>query len=126
MDVGTDPHGALPAKGWTTPEWLHFLRLCRQTSSKAHGGTGPRVQTDAVGELRNSRGLAVDVDPQRLSAGLSQVGHDSSMEVGRRKYIKPLYQELAKTPKARSTRKAVYAKAARDIIRSLWQRSTIC
>ena len=33
------------------------------------------------------------------------------VEVGRRKYIKPLYQELAKTPKGKEHAKAVYAKA---------------
>ena len=33
------------------------------------------------------------------------------MEVGRRKYIKPLYQELAKTAEGKAHAKAVYAKA---------------
>jgi hypothetical protein len=33
------------------------------------------------------------------------------IEVGRRKYIKPLYQELAKTPHGLAHAKTVYAKA---------------
>jgi hypothetical protein len=33
------------------------------------------------------------------------------VEVGRRKYIKPLYQELAKSPEGKAHAKQVYAKA---------------
>ena len=66
---------SLPVKSWTTQEWLHFLRsLPPEPRCKAHGGTGPRVPSDAVGQFRNSGGMAADVDPQRVSAGLSQAG----------------------------------------------------
>jgi Leukotriene A4 hydrolase, C-terminal. len=33
------------------------------------------------------------------------------LEVGRRKYIKPLYQELAKTPEGKEKARAIYQRA---------------
>ena len=48
------------------------------------------------------------------------------IEVGRRKYIKPLYQELAKTPEGKSSCEGSLCEgAARAIIRSRSQRSMI-
>jgi hypothetical protein len=33
------------------------------------------------------------------------------IEVGRRKYVKPLYEEFAKTPRGKARAQAIYAKA---------------
>jgi leukotriene-A4 hydrolase len=102
---------ALPVKGWTTPEWLHFLR-----------SLPPNLDAKRMADLDRAFNLTQSGNSEILADWLLMAirsGYQPAypkldrflVEVGRRKYIKPLYQELAKTPKGKEHAKAVYAKA---------------
>ena len=102
---------ALPVKSWTTPEWLHFLR-----------SLPPNLDAKRMADLDRAFNLTQSGNSEILADWLLMAirsGYQPAypkldrflVEVGRRKYIKPLYQELAKTPKGKEHAKAVYAKA---------------
>jgi aminopeptidase N len=102
---------ALPVNGWTTPEWLHFLR-----------SLPPNLDAKRMADLDRAFNLTQSGNSEILADWLLMAirsGYQPAypkldtflVEVGRRKYIKPLYQELAKTPKGKEHAKAVYAKA---------------
>jgi len=102
---------ALPVKAWTTQEWLHFLR-----------SLPTKLDTKRMAELDRSFKLTQSGNSEILADWLLMAirnGYKPAypkldhflIEVGRRKYIKPLYQELAKTPEGKTFAKAVYAKA---------------
>jgi leukotriene-A4 hydrolase len=93
--------------GWTTHQWLHFLRT-RQSPDMA--------QLDRefhFTETGNSEILA-----QWLLMAI-QTGYQPALPkveqflstVGRRKFLKPLYAELMKTPEGQRRAREIYAKA---------------
>jgi leukotriene-A4 hydrolase len=92
---------------WTTHEWLHFLR------SQTHPDLALLDREFALTESRNSEILAQwllmaivgDYAPAypRLEEFLCSVG--------RRKFLKPLYTELLKTPQGRERARRIYARA---------------
>ena len=101
----------LPGKAWTAQEWLHFL-----TSLPAPLTKGRLRALDEAFHLTQSGNsevlfawlmLAVkyryDPADERLEAFLT--------EQGRRKFLKPLYEELAKTPAGKERALAIYKKA---------------
>jgi leukotriene A-4 hydrolase/aminopeptidase len=102
---------ALPAKGWCTQEWLQFLTDLPDTLSAAK----MRELDEAfrLTERTNSeiifQWLLMSVrhgyEPAypRLEAFLTSQG--------RRKFLKPLYEELVKTPEGRQRAMRIYAKA---------------
>ena len=102
---------SLPAKSWSTQEWLHFLRSLPQRLS-----VGQMAELDRAFHLTQSGNSEILADWLLLSI---RNGYKPAfpkldqflIEVGRRKYIKPLYQELAKTPQGKEHARAVYAKA---------------
>jgi len=108
---GEIPATALPARDWTMQEWLHFLKSLPQQVDRAQ-----------LSELDRAFGLT--------DAGNSEVAHQWLLiairngyepaydrlerylvEIGRRKLIKPLYEELVKTPEGRERALAIYRKA---------------
>lgn len=102
---------SLPVKSWTTQEWLHFLRSLPQ-----------KLDAKRMAELDREFHLSDSGNSEILADWLLMAirnGYQPAypkldrflMEVGRRKYIKPLYQELAKTPQGKEHAKSVYAKA---------------
>jgi leukotriene-A4 hydrolase len=103
--------GALPVSGWSTYEWLHFLRSLPEKLD-----TNRMAQLDSAFRLTESGNSEILAEWLLMSI---ESGYRPAypkldrflMEVGRRKYIKPLYQELAKTPEGKAHAKAVYAKA---------------
>ena len=102
---------SLPVKGWTTPEWLHFLR-----SLPAKLDNKRMADLDRAFKFTQSGNSEILADWLLMSIrGGYQPAYPKLdrflMEVGRRKYIKPLYQELAKTPQGKAHAKTVYAKA---------------
>jgi hypothetical protein len=102
---------ALPAKDWCTQEWLQFLTDLPDTLSAAK----MRELDDAfhMTERTNSeiifQWLLMSVRHgyerayPRLEAFLTGQG--------RRKFLKPLYEELVKTPEGRQRAMRIYAKA---------------
>ena len=101
----------LPGRRWTALEWVHFL-----TSLPPAVGKQKLADLDAVYRLTRSDNsevlfqwllLAVrnDYEPahDRLAAFLT--------EQGRRKFLKPLYEELAKTPAGKEQALKIYKQA---------------
>ena len=98
-------------KNWTTAETIHFLRSLPSHLDAKRMAELDRVfhftQTGNAEILDDWLLLSIRHGYQPANARLQEF----LMEVGRRKYIKPLYQELAKTPEGKARAKAIYAKA---------------
>jgi hypothetical protein len=101
----------LPAKQWTTHEWVHFI-----------DGLPARVPAGKLGEL--------DAAFQVTSVGNSEIAfswlrvairneyapawprlENYLTTIGRRKLIRPLYEDLMKTPAGAQRARAIYARA---------------
>ena len=119
----------IPTAKWTTQEWLHFLKFVQDTVSTGSGG-------DRVGASEQPRGTAADRMAELNRAfhltrsGNSEIEfqwllmsiknryepayprlEEFLLSVGRRKFIRPLYQELAKTPEGKERALAIYRRA---------------
>jgi aminopeptidase N len=102
---------ALPAKQWSTQEWLAFL-----------AGLPQDVGADRMAELDAAFDLSQSQNAEILSRWLLESvkrGYEPANEpleefltsVGRRKFLKPLYEELAKTEAGKKRGLEIYAKA---------------
>jgi hypothetical protein len=93
--------------GWSTHEWLHFLR------SQDPPDMSRLDREFHFSESRNSEILfqwllmAVKWDYQ---PALAKVG-SFLKSIGRRKFLKPIYSELMKTPAGQARARAIYAEA---------------
>jgi len=102
---------ALATDGWVTQQWLHFLEgLADGLDAQAMGTLDGRFRFTQTG---NCEILDVWL---RLSVQCGYTPADARLEeflvdVGRRKYLEPLYKELKKTPEGLERAKAIYAKA---------------
>lgn len=109
--AGSLATGSLPGKAWSTQEWLHFLRsLPEKTNAKRMAELDSAFRLTQTGNseiLAEWLLMAIRNGYEPASPALERF----LIEVGRRKYIKPLYQELAKTPAGKSRAAAIYAKA---------------
>ena len=102
----------LPApQQWSTQEWLHFLRALPDHLTRSQMADLDRAFS--LTESRNDEILqqwllisirnAYSPANQKLEAFL--------IEIGRLKYIRPLYQELIKTPEGKTRAQEIYEKA---------------
>lgn len=108
---GEKPAAKVTTSEWTTQEWLHFLRHLPK-------------------DLNASRMKELDEAFKLTSSGNSEIAHqwllmsirnryeaayprleEYMISIGRRKLIKPLYEELAKTAEGRARAEAIYRKA---------------
>jgi aminopeptidase N len=96
-----------PRAEWSTHEWLHFLR------SQPNPDMARLDREFHVGDSRNSeilhQWLLMSVE-QHYQPGLEKV-EPFLCSVGRRKFLKPIYNELMKTDSGRVRARAIYAKA---------------
>jgi leukotriene-A4 hydrolase len=101
----------IATKSWSTQEWLRFLR-----EMPASLGSAGMQRIDTAFHLTKSGNdeilaqwllMAVKVHYQPAYPKMG----DFLQTVGRRKYIKPIYEELAKTPDGRETALRVYRTA---------------
>lgn len=108
---GKIPVKGIQTAGWTTQEWLHFLRYFPE-----HLGAQKMKELDrAFGFTRTGNSevlnqwllMAIRNHYQPAYPRLEQF----LTSMGRRKYLKPLYEELAKTPEGRKRALAIYARA---------------
>jgi leukotriene-A4 hydrolase len=109
--VAGTPAAQIATTGWTTHHWLHFLQSLPETLD-----TAKMADLDATFHLSDSGNAEI------LSAWLLKAV-DSRYDpaypalerflttVGRRKYLKPLYTELAKTPAGTEMALRIYEKA---------------
>jgi aminopeptidase N len=109
--VAGTPAGELRTKGWSTFEWMHFLR---------HLPEG--LSVDRMKELDTAYGFTASGNSEILAAWLEQCirnDYPASYErldqflttVGRRKFLIPLYQELITTEKGRAMAMNIYKQA---------------
>ncbi len=109
--AGTKAASALATKDWTTQEWLHFLRALPASVKKAK-----LAELDKQFHLTDSGNIEITAQWLLMAirnqyepayAKLDKV----LMTVGRRKIVKPLYEELAKSEPGKQRALAIYAKA---------------
>jgi leukotriene A-4 hydrolase/aminopeptidase len=105
--AGKAPASSLPASGWSTQEWLHFLR--------ALPATLPR---EKVAELDQAFHLTdsgnAEITNQWLLMAIAR-GYEPAyprleqflVSMGRRKFLKPLYEALVKTPEGKARALAI-------------------
>jgi leukotriene-A4 hydrolase len=101
----------LPGKQWTTHEWVHFL-----------DGLPPKVAAERLAALDESFAVT-NVGNSEIAFSWLRVAirneyapayprlEDYLVSIGRRKLIKPLYEDLVKTPAGAERARAIYAKA---------------
>ncbi|MFN2386602.1 MAG: M1 family metallopeptidase [Thermoanaerobaculia bacterium] len=101
---------AIPAQKWTTHEWLHFLRALPsplQGGKMADLDRAFRLTGAGNAEITNQwllMTIAAGYEPgfQRLEEFLTSMG--------RRKFVKPLFEALVKTEEGRRRALAIYRK----------------
>lgn len=102
---------SIQTKAWTTQEWLHFLKTMPANLSvekmteldKAFGFTKIGNSEIAFQWLLMSIRNKYSAADARLE--------DFLVSIGRRKFVKPLFDELAKTPEGKKRAQEIYAKA---------------
>lgn len=103
---------AISSAGWTTQEWLHFLRYFEQ-----HPLEPARMQAlDNRFHFTRSGNAEIVAEWLLLAVRRQYHAADARLEaflvgVGRRKFLKPLYQELLQTPEGAARARAIFAKA---------------
>ena len=119
----------IPNARWTTQEWLHFLKFVQDSfepPAGAGGAAGTQLsQTEKV-RLMEELDRAFNL----TRSGNSEIAfqwllmsirnqyqpayarlEEFLLSVGRRKFIRPLYQELAKTPEGKARAMEIYRRA---------------
>jgi aminopeptidase N len=108
---GTIPAAKIATKAWTTHEWLHFLKYLPEQL-----GTERMAELDRAFKLTESGNSEVAFQWLLMSIRNKYAPADARLErylvgIGRRKLIKPLYEELVKTPEGKKRALEIYAKA---------------
>jgi leukotriene A-4 hydrolase/aminopeptidase len=105
------PAKELQTQGWTTQHWLHFLSKLPEAMTK-----------EEMADLDAAFGFTKSGNSEILFAWLMRAipnKYDAAypalenflVSQGRRKFLKPLYTELAKTPEGKAMAKKIYQKA---------------
>jgi aminopeptidase N len=100
----------LKTEKWSTHEWLHFLRHLDTTYTVAQ-----MQELDAAFDLTNSGNSEIAAIWFEKSINVGYHGIDKALEaflkrVGRRKFLKPLYEALAETPEGLEKGRAIFKK----------------
>jgi leukotriene A-4 hydrolase/aminopeptidase len=96
---------------WTTQEWLHFL-----TKLPPNVGTKRMAELDRAFNLTTRGNSEIAFQWLLMSIRNDYTAANPRLEeflttIGRRKFVKPLFEELAKTPEGTKRAAAIYAKA---------------
>lgn len=96
---------------WTTQEWMHFIRHIPDTAD-----VSTLAMLDQEFNFSNSGNAEIQSEWYQLSLRKGYDKINPFMEkflitVGRRKYLQPIYEELAKTESGLAFAKKIYAKA---------------
>ena len=102
---------SIPTAQWSTQEWLHFLRSLPEDLDR-----GRMAQLDQAFNLTKSGNAEILFQWLMMSIRSEYEPAYPAMErflieVGRRKFIRPLYQELVNTPDGLRRAQAIYKKA---------------
>jgi leukotriene A-4 hydrolase/aminopeptidase len=110
----------LPTASWTTHEWLHFLQSLERNAGVAAASSGSparrMAELDHAFHLTPSGNSEIEFQWLLMSIRNHYEPAYPRLEdflttIGRRKFIKPLYEELAKTPEGREKALAIYRRA---------------
>jgi leukotriene A-4 hydrolase/aminopeptidase len=108
---GKIPAAQLPAKQWTTQEWLHFLKfLPPQLSEKQMKELDAAFGLTKIGNAEIAHVWLLAAVRNKYTPAYPRL-EEYLTSIGRQKLIKPLYEELAKTPEGKQRAKSIFAKA---------------
>jgi leukotriene-A4 hydrolase len=98
-------------KNWTTQEWLHFL-----TKLPANIGAERMSELDKTFNLTTRGNSEIAFQWLMMSIRNNYTPAFPRLEefltsIGRRKFVRPLFEELAKTPEGKTRAEAIYTKA---------------
>lgn len=108
---GKTAANALLTKGWTTQEWLHFLKSMPETL-----GAEQMSKLDLAFNFTKSGNSEIAFQWLMMSIKNDYAAADARLEdflitIGRRKFVKPLFAELAKSEKGMMRACEIYAKS---------------
>ncbi len=101
----------VPKEGWTTHEWVHFLDGLPKRVAAAQ-----LAELDAAFALTDTGNSEIAFNWLRIAIANDYQPAYPRLEryltsIGRRRLIKPLYEDLVKTPAGAERARAIYAKA---------------
>ncbi|QQS44998.1 MAG: M1 family metallopeptidase [Acidobacteriota bacterium] len=108
---GETPAAKLQTRQWTTQEWLHFLNFLPKELTREQ-----MEQLDRAFGLTKSGNAEIAHVWLLISIRNKYDPADARLEeyltsIGRQKLIKPLYEELVKTPEGRQRARSIFGKA---------------
>jgi leukotriene-A4 hydrolase len=108
---GKRPAAQLPVKEWTTQQWLHFLRFLPPQLSKAQ-----LEELDRTFKLTQAGNAEIAHVWLLIAIRNNYTAADARLAeylkaIGRQKLIRPLYEELVKTPAGRERALQIYKDA---------------
>ena len=108
---GETPATRIPVAKWSTQEWLHFLKsLTQDLDGKKMEELDQAFHLTRSGNSEIAfRWLLMSIR-NRYEPAYPRL-EEFLMSIGRRKFIKPLYEELAKTPEGKERALAIYRRA---------------
>ncbi len=105
------PAKDLKTSEWTSHEWLHFLRTVPAVMSEAQmAELNSAFHFSSTGNAEILQEWLLHVIDSKYSKGYP-VLEKFLTSMGRRKFLKPLYTELAKTPEGLELARNIYKKA---------------
>lgn len=108
---GKRPAAQLPVKDWSTQQWLHFLRFL-----PAQLSTAQLEELDRAFKLTQSGNAEIAHVWLLMAIRNNYTAADARLaeylkSIGRQKLIRPLYEELVKTPAGRERALQIYKEA---------------
>ncbi len=101
----------LGTKGWTTPEWIHFIRhLPAAMNEKQMAELDEAFHFTQSGNSEIISAWLIHVIASHYEKGYP-VLENFLMQIGRRRYLQPIYTELAKTREGTEMARRIYSKA---------------
>ncbi|HWP44312.1 MAG TPA: M1 family metallopeptidase [Blastocatellia bacterium] len=101
----------IETRGWTTHEWLHFLRYLPDPLERARMEQLDKTfRLTSTGNAEIAHQWLLMAIRSRYEAAYPRL-EEYLTSIGRRKLIKPLYEELVKTPEGKERARAIYQKA---------------
>jgi leukotriene A-4 hydrolase/aminopeptidase len=102
---------AIQTKAWTTQEWLHFLKTLPQDL-----GEEKMREIDRAFNLTKTGNSEIAFQWLMMAIKNKYLAADARLEeflvnIGRRKFVRPLYAELAKTPTGMARARMIYGQA---------------
>jgi leukotriene-A4 hydrolase len=108
---GETPAPKIQAASWTTHEWLHFLKyLPAELDQQKMTELDKTFNLTRSGNSEIAHQWLLMAVHNRYEAAYPRL-EEYLTSIGRRKLIKPLYDELVKTPEGRERARAIYQKA---------------